>query len=306
MTQIHDDSATLPLPSSTLPRRQLGRFLREWREGNGFTIAAAAKLADLSASALQRIEAGQTQKVRKQDVRALCEIYGVDSNELRAAVDLAAVARTQSWYHAYGGLYSDAFNMYVGLEAAASRLITYHEHIPGLLQTADYAKAVIGAYPGFTAAEDVERRVNHRMKRQSIVKRKTNPVALEVLLHESALHRVVGNRRIMAAQLRLLAEVSKLPNVTVRIHPFSAGLPWGMPRGSFSILEFAPDSRGVAGEPPIVYIEGGPTQDVYLEKPDEVRLYSELASAIRHETLEDGPTRDLVRRVTKEHERDQH
>ena len=306
MTQIHDDSATPPLPSSTLPRRQLGRFLREWRESNGFTIATAAKLADLSASALQRIEAGQTQKVRKQDVRALCEIYGVDSNDLRAAVDLAAVARTQSWYHAYGGLYSDAFNMYVGLEAAASRLITYHEHIPGLLQTADYAKAVIGAYPGFTAAEEVERRVDHRMKRQSIVKRKTNPVALEVLLHESALHRVVGNRRIMAAQLRLLAEVSKLSNVAVRIHPFSAGLPWGMPRGSFSILEFAPDSRDAVGEPPIVYIEGGPTQDVYLEKPDEVQLYSELASAIRSAALEDGPTRDMVRRVTKEYERDQH
>ncbi|MFF0499117.1 helix-turn-helix domain-containing protein [Nocardia aobensis] len=306
MSQIRDDSTAVPTPSSTLPRRQLGRFLREWREGNGFTIATAAKLVDLSASALQRIEAGQTQKVRKQDVRALCEVYGVDQNDLRAAVDLASVARTQSWYHAYGGLYSDAFNMYVGLEAAASRLITYHEHIPGLLQTVEYARAVIGAYPGFTSSEDIDRRVDHRMKRQSIVTRKTNPVALEVLLHESALHRVVGNRRVMAAQLRYLAEVSKLPNVAVRIHPYTAGLPWGMPRGSFSILEFPTSSRDGATEPPIVYIEGGPTQDVYLEKPDEVRLYSDLASAIRSAALDDGPTRDLVRRVTKEHERVPH
>ncbi len=306
MTHVGEESETCPASSSTLPRRQLGRFLREWREANGFTIANAAKLVDLSASALQRIEAGQTQKVRKQDIRAMCEVYGVDPADMRAAVDLAAVARTQSWYHAYGGLYSDAFNMYVGLEAAACRLLTYHEHIPGLLQTADYARAVIGAYPGFTATEDINRRVEHRLKRQAVVTRKTNPMMLEVLLHESALHRLVGDRHVMAAQLRHIAEVSKRDNITVRIHPYSAGLTWGMPRGSFSILEFAASQRDEADEPPIVYIEGGPTQDVYLEKPDEVRIYSELAAAIRSAALEDIPTRDLVRRVTKEFERDQH
>ncbi|MEC3916824.1 helix-turn-helix domain-containing protein [Nocardia sp. CDC160] len=303
MASGDDNDETDGASGSTLPRRQLGRFLRECREANGFTIAAAAKLADLSASALQRIEAGQTQKVRKQDVRALCEVYGVGSGELRAAMDLAAIARTQSWYHAYGGLYSEAFNMYTGLEVAASRLTTYHEHIPGLLQTADYARAVIGAYPGFTSRADIDRRVEHRMRRQVIVTRKTHPIELEVLLHESALHRVIGGRSIMAAQLRHLAEVSKLPNVRVRIHPFTAGLTWGMPRGSFTLLEF--ESDGERAEPPIVYIEGGPTQDVYLEKPDEVRLYSELAAAIRSATLEDGPTRELIRRVIKEYEHGQ-
>ncbi|WP_067813663.1 helix-turn-helix domain-containing protein [Nocardia inohanensis] len=303
MTSTHEDVAEVPL-SSTLPRRQLGRFLREWREANGFTIAAAAKLADLSASALQRIEAGQTQKVRKQDVRALCEVFGVATAETRAAIELAEVARTQSWYHAYGGLYSEAFNMYTGLEAAAQRLITYHEHVPGLLQTADYARAVIGAYPGFTDGVDIDRRVEHRMKRQAIVTRKTRPVVLTVLLHESALHRVIGGPRVMAAQLRHLAEISKLPNVSVRIHPFSAGLTWGMPRGSFTILEFGQAAADEVAEPPIVYIEGGPTQDVYLEKPDEVRLYSELASAIESAALEDDPSRELIRRVTKEFEHD--
>ncbi|MTE17487.1 DUF5753 domain-containing protein [Nocardia aurantiaca] len=194
----------------------------------------------------------------------------------------------------------------MGLEAAARRLVTYHEHIPGLLQTVDYARAVISAYPGFTSAADIDRRVEHRMKRQAIVHRKTNPVALEVLLHESALHRVVGNPRVMAAQLRHLAEVSKLSNVTVRAHPYSAGLAWGMPHGSFTILEFDLIAGEGSVEPPVVFIEGGPTQDVYLEKPDDVRLYSEYASAIRSAALEDKPTRDLVRRVTKEFEYGQH
>ncbi|MEV4127983.1 helix-turn-helix transcriptional regulator [Nocardia sp. NPDC049707] len=298
-----DSDAT---PSSTLPRRQLGRFLHDQRDANGFTIAAAAKLVDLSASALQRIEAGQTQKVRKQDVRALCELYGVDPSETDSAVDLAALARTQGWYHAYGGLYSDAYNMYVGLEAAARQQITYHEHIPGLLQTADYARAIISAYPGFSSRDDIDRRVEHRLKRQAIVTRKTNPVALEVLLHESALHRVVGNRRIMAAQLRHLAEISKLNNVTLRIHPFEAGLTWGMPYRLFAILYFDAGTRNDPIEPPIVYLEGGPTPDVYLEKPEEVRLYSELAAAIRSVSLDEGRTRELIRRVTKEFERDQH
>ncbi|MFD6355615.1 helix-turn-helix domain-containing protein [Nocardia tengchongensis] len=304
MTIAHDGEEEAA-PSSTLPRRQLGRFLREWREANGFTLAAAAKLVDLSQSALQRIEAGQTQKVRKQGVRALCETYGVGSVDTRAAIDLATAARTPGWYHAYGGLYSDAFNMYIGLEAAAYRLITYHEHIPGLLQTADYARSIISAYPGFTSGSDIDRRVEHRMRRQAIVTRKTNPVVLEVLLHESALHRVIGGSRIMAAQLRHIAEVSKRSNISVRIHPYTAGLAWGMPRGSFTILEFDANAGNELAEPPIVYIEGGPTQDVYLEKADDVRLYSELASAIRSAALEDDQTRDLVRRVTKEFEYDQ-
>ncbi len=300
------DAESDATPSSTLPRRQLGRFLHDQRDANGFTIAAAAKLVDLSASALQRIEAGQTQKVRKQDVRALCELYGVDPGETDSAVDLATLARTQSWYHAYGGLYSDAFNMYVGLEAAARRLVTYHEHIPGLLQTPEYARAVIGAHPGFTDHDDIDRRVEYRRKRQAIVTRKVNPIELEVLLHESALHRVVGSRRIMAAQLRHLAEISKLPNVVLRVHPYDGGLTWGMPHGSFTVLTFEQKANGEAAEPPVVFMEGGPTQDVYLEKPEEVRLYSELAAAVRSASLDDRQTRELIRRVTKEFDCERH
>lgn len=302
MTEFDDDAD--PVPTSTLPRRQLGRFLRDRRDANGFTIAAAAKLVDLSPSALQRVEAGQTQKVRKQDVRALCELYDVSDDDTRAAMDLAVLARAQSWYHAYGGLYSDAYNMYVGLEAAAQQQVTYHEHVPGLLQTPEYARAVIGAYPGFASGEDVERRVEHRLKRQRIVTRRTNPVILEVLLHESALHRVIGSPRVMARQLGHLAEVSKLDNVIVRVHPYSAGMTWGMPYGMFTILAFGAGGRGEVIEPPIVFMEGGPAQDVYLEKPDEVRLYSELAAAIRSASLDESRTRELIRRAMREFERD--
>ncbi|NKY35937.1 helix-turn-helix domain-containing protein [Nocardia speluncae] len=303
MTELDGDAEAAP--TSTLPRRQLGRFLRERRDANGFTLAAAAKLADLSSSALQRVEAGQTQKVRKQDVRALCELYDVDDVDTRAAMDLAVLARSQSWYHAYGGLYSDAYNMHVGLEAAAQQQTTYHEHVPGLLQTPEYARSIIGAYPGFTSSDDIDRRVEHRLKRQSIITRRTNPMMFEVLLHESALHRVIGSSMVMARQLRHLAEISKRDNIILQVHPYEEGMTWGMPHGMFTILSFATDGRGESVEPPIVFLEGGPSQDVYLEKPEEVRLYSELASAIRSTSLDESQSRELIRRATREFERDQ-
>lgn len=290
-------------PSSTLPRRQLGRVLREWREATGFTIAEAAKLVDLSRAVLQRVETGQIQKVRRQDVEALCRVYDVGDDETAAAVDLAVQARAKSWYHAYGGLYSSAFNMYVGLEAAARRLTTYHDqHIPGLLQTADYARAIISASPRFTSTEDIEKRVEHRLKRQALITRKTSPVELDVMLHVSVLYRMLGGPSVMAGALRHLAEMSKYPNITIRVHPYSAGLTWGLPHGSFILLGFDQNSKGEPVEPPVVYMDGGLSQDVYLEKADDVRLYSELATAIRGNCLGEVESRNLLRQAAKEHE----
>lgn len=290
--------------ASTLPRRQLGRFLREEREKTGLTIEAAGKLADLSKSALQRLEAGRNQRIQKQDVRALCEIYGVDAIDTTQAVELALQARVKSWHHAFGGLFSNEFNMYVGLEASARDLLMYHEQIPGLLQIREYARALISAFYRDGAAEDIDRRVELRMKRQNIVTRKTDPLELEVLLHESALHRVSGNHKIMATQLRHLAEIGKLPNVTIRIHPFEAGSTWGILHGQFVLLGFGANAKGRPVEPPIVYLEGGPSSDIYLEKSDEVRRYTELASDIRGNSLGENETRGLLRRAAKEHERE--
>lgn len=126
---------------------------------------------------------------------------------------------------------------------------------------------------------------------------------MEVLLHESALHRMVGSPKTMAAQHRHLAEISKQPNVTLRIHPFKSGPIWGMPYGLFIILEFDTNAKGEPIEPPIVCLEGGPNQDVYLEKNGEVEIYRELASAIRGTCLGEVESRDLLRRVARSYER---
>ncbi|WP_329405609.1 DUF5753 domain-containing protein [Nocardia vinacea] len=107
----------------------------------------------------------------------------------------------------------------------------------------------------------------------------------------------------MSAQLRHLAEMSKRPNIRLRIHPYSAGLTWGLPYGPFIILEFGRTAKGEPVEPSIVFIEGGAAQDVYLEKPSDLRLYRELHAAIWDASLDEVESRNLLRQVAKEHER---
>lgn len=288
---------------STLPRRQLGRFLREHREAIGLTLAKAAALVELSQAALQRIESARTKKVRTVDVRALCELYEVNSEETARALDLAEQAKVTSWYTAFAGLYSDpTFNMYVELSASARQLISYHEIVLGLLQTPDYARALIGSFYRDDSPEDIERRVELRMKRQSIVTRKADPVRLELLLHESALRRVVGGPKVMAQQLRHLAEMGKRPNIDVRVHPYSAGCAHGLLHGPFMILDFGEDSKGRTVEPPLVYFEGVGKPDLYLESEADLQRYDELASVIRSTAYDEVRSRELLRLAAREYE----
>ncbi len=286
--------------TSTLARRQLGRLLRDCRQTIGFTIEQAAPLAELSKSGLQRLEAADTVKLRVRDVQALCEIYEADEEDTARAITLAKQAQVKSWLlTAFGGLYSDAvFRMYVGLETSAKQLITYREFIPGLLQTADYARTLIGSFLPNNDPEDIERRVELRIKRQSVITRRAKPVKLEALIHESALHRVVGGAQIMMPQLLHVADASELPNVSLRIQPYSAGITWGLIPTTFTILDFGTDRKGDPLEPPVVHLEGSAsTNDLYLDKPSDVELYRALADAIRDGSLDEQQSRDLLRQV---------
>ncbi|MEU1426748.1 helix-turn-helix transcriptional regulator [Nocardia sp. NPDC005746] len=293
--------------SPTLLRRQLGRFLRERRQATGLTLEQAAVQVQLSFNALQRLETGRTVKPRRQDVRELCTLYEVDAEETEQAVGLAfraATAKDEGGIFSLGGLFSDAFNMYVGMERSARRLVTYQEQIPGLLQTSDYARALFRTFPGFGNDEDIERRVDIRLQRQVMVTRKANPLTVEVLLNEAALRRVVGGRRVMAAQLKHIADLSTRPNVIVRIQPYTAGYTWGFQHGPFVLLDFGADAKNNQIEPPVVYVEGRLTSDLYVERFEDVQRYSELAAAIRAETLDEVRTRDLVRQVAREFDRE--
>ncbi|QLY30028.1 helix-turn-helix domain-containing protein [Nocardia huaxiensis] len=286
---------------STLPRRQLGRYLREGRMQCNMTIAEAAALMEWSESKLQRLETGNAEKIRVLDVRELCRIYDFDDEFATALVGLAQQASVKSWWHEYDDLIPEGFNVYVGLEASARALISYQpDLIPGLLQTTDYARVLISDYWPDAAHDQIDRRVQLKMRRQSLVTRKRSPATLDVVIHETALRRVVGNPRVMAAQLRRAADMSTLPTIAVRVLPFSAGVPTGHTVGPFVILEFGRDSGNRPVEPTVVYLENF-LGDLYLEKQASVDRYHQAYQALQQSALDEATSRDLLRKAAKEY-----
>lgn len=295
------DTSAENTSSSTLPRRQLGRHLRDWRTQSGQTIAEAARLMEWGASTLQRLEKGQADRIRTIDIQELCRIYGIPAEFAEGLKGLAQQAAVKSWWHAYGDLIPENFDVFVGLEASAQRLTSHQsELVPGLLQTADYARALNSlGYPGDTEAE-LERRVQLRLQRQALITRRNHPATLNVVLDESVLRRVVGSARVMAAQLRHLADISTRDNVTLRILPFAAGVPLGLSPGPFVILEFGTDSKGQPVEPPVVYVEGF-TGDLYLERKADVRRYRQAHEALQRSALDADDSRQLLRQIAKDY-----
>ncbi|MFE3257602.1 helix-turn-helix domain-containing protein [Nocardia sp. NPDC059091] len=287
--------------SSTLPRRQLGRYLRDWRIQAGLTIAEAAKLMEWGASTLQRLEKGNADRIRTIDIQELCRIYGIPAEIAEGLKGLAQQAAVKSWWHSYGDLIPENFDVYVGLEASAQQLSCYQsELVPGLLQTAEYARALnrLG-YPEETVVE-VDRRVQLRMQRQAMITRRMHPATIAMVLHESVLRRLVGGARVMAAQVRHLAELSTRSNVVLRILPFAAGVPLGLSTGPFVILEFGCDSKGQPVEPPVVYVEGF-TGDLYLERQGDVQRYRRAQAGLERCALDVQDSRNLLRQVAKEY-----
>ncbi|MEV6065534.1 helix-turn-helix transcriptional regulator [Nocardia sp. NPDC052001] len=286
---------------STLPRRQLGRYLREGRMQCNMTIAEAASMMEWSESKLQRLETGNAEKIRVLDIRELCRIYDFDDEFSSAVMGLAQQASVKSWWHEYDDLIPEGFNVYVGLEASARSLVSYQpDLIPGLLQTTDYARVLISDYWPDAEGGDIDRRVQLKMRRQSLLTRKRNAASFTVIVHETALRRVVGSPRIMSAQLRRVADMSTLPTIAVRVLPFSAGVPIGHTVGPFVILDFGRDTVNRPVEPTVVYLENF-LGDLYLEKQAAVEKYRQAYQALQHSALDEASSRDLLRKAAKEY-----
>ena len=286
------------LSGSTVPRRQLGSYLRDLRNAAGLTVKDAARGLEWSEAKMWRIETGQT-SLRSLDVEAMCRIYGARSDMTSALMGLAKETKARGWWQAYGDAVPEWFDLYVGLEAAASRLLLYgQELVPGLLQTEDYARTLIVAdNPGVDDAE-IDRRVRLRMARQALVGRSIDPPALQVALNESVLRWPVGGATVMAAQLDRLAAASDLPNVSLRVVPFSAGFHPGMLSGSFNILRFPLNGNGADSEPPTVYAELY-TGALYLDKPQEIDRYSDAFTGIWQHALDEPSSRELIRQAAE-------
>lgn len=274
----------------TVRRRRLGQELRRLRELKGMTAEEVAERLLVSQSKISRLENGR-RSISQRDVRDLCGVYEVeDQRMVDSLMEMAKDSRQQGWWHAFGDV---PYSVYIGLETDAASLRVYDPQVvPGLLQTRQYAEALIsGALPE-TAHTEIEKRVQVRMRRQERVSSGENPLRLWSVMDESALRRVVGGRELMRDQLEHLVEQSQLPHVTVQVIPFDMGAHPGL-NGQYAILEF-PDTADSS----VVYIEGV-TSDLYLEKPNDVQKYSVMYEHLRAQALNVEQSRQFIADIAK-------
>ncbi|TDC85308.1 XRE family transcriptional regulator [Micromonospora sp. KC606] len=277
---------------STVPRRELGRLLRQAREQAGIGLEAAASDLEWSRAKMYRIESGQT-PVRALDVEQMCRLYGAPPDMTEVLVSLARESKSKGWYHAYGEVIPRWFELYVGLEAAASRIRTYeHALVPGLLQTPEYAATLARSRPG-TASAEISKQVALRMERQRILSRYL-PAApsLEAIIEEGLLHKRMPE---MPGQVERLIAATQEPNVSIRVVPSSKTHAHFAVAGSFVILEF-PNKGARSAEPTTVYKEGL-TGALYLDRTEEVRNYAEAWTALAGNALTEDESRELLMEI---------
>ncbi|MFC8829036.1 helix-turn-helix domain-containing protein [Streptomyces sp. NPDC057137] len=284
---------------STVPRRQLGRHLRELRNRARLTVRAASTALEWSDQKIWRIETGQT-SMRSLDVETMCRVYGADAELTKGLMGLAKETKNRGWWHSYGDVIPEGFDLFIGLEGAAASLRQYiKDLVPGLVQTDDYARALIQADNPDVDPDEIERRVHVRLARQELLTRVTAPPTLELALGEAVLRQPVGGGEVMARQLHRLAETMEQPNVSLRVVPFAAGLHHGLMSGPFTILDFPVNGDGQPMEPTTVYMEGF-TGDLYLDKPQEIERYDQAFKSIWDTALDAKDTQNMLHQAAKE------
>jgi transcriptional regulator with XRE-family HTH domain len=280
---------------SSIPRRQLGRYLRQAREQAGLSLEAAGTELEWSRSTMYRIEGGGS-PVKGRDVAAMCMLYGTPAEMTQALIKLAAETKANGWWHAYGDTLPAWFELYVGMESAASRLRHWEpDSLPGLLQTREYAEHLLRAHPEL-AEREVGRLVELRMERQKILDRKKpEPPQLEIIVDESVLRRPFSG---MADQLVHLCNQVTAKVATIRIVPRDTPPNYALTGGGFVILEF-PTIGIRTPEPTTVYSESL-TGALYLDKSAEVAAYSVRWRALEGLTLDADRSADLLATIAKE------
>jgi transcriptional regulator with XRE-family HTH domain len=271
----------------------LGAHLRRLREAQGVSREDAGWEIRASESKISRMELGRV-SFKERDVEDLLTLYGqIDTDERERLLALARQANTPGWWHRYGDVLPNWFQSYLGLEAAASLIRTYEvQFVPGLLQTADYARSVVLLGHGRAKAEEIDRRVDLRMRRQKILDR-PDAVQLWAVIDEAVLRRPVGPRATMRGQIQALIDATQRTSVHLQVLPFHVG-GHSAAGGAFSILRF-PDQE----LPDIVYVEQL-SSALYLDKRDDVELYVDAMERLCVEA--DRPERapDTLRRILKD------
>ncbi|WP_433269819.1 helix-turn-helix domain-containing protein [Micromonospora vinacea] len=256
-----------PTTGPTVLRMLLGAQLRRLRESSGVTREGAGWEIRSSESKISRMELGRV-GFKERDVADLLTLYGVtEEHERDALLKLARDANSPGWWHRYGDVLPSWFQSYLGLEAAAALIRSYEvQFVPGLLQTREYARAVVLLGHGAAGPGEIDRRVALRMQRQQLLQRQ-NPPQLWAVVDEAALRRPIGGAEVMRGQLTALIEATKSPHIRLQVIPFAAG-GHAAAGGAFTILRFGDQEL-----PDIVYIEQL-TSAIYLDKRDDLDYYA--------------------------------
>ncbi|MEW2622700.1 helix-turn-helix transcriptional regulator [Streptomyces sp. NPDC048106] len=266
----------------------LGSQLRRLREARGITREAAGYSIRASESKISRMELGRV-SFKTRDVEDLLTLYGItDEAERQSLLSLAREANVAGWWHSYSDVLPNWFPTYVGLEGAAALIRVYEvQFVHGLLQTEEYARAVVRRGMKGASTEDVERRVALRLERQKYLFSDNAP-EFHIVLDEAALRRPYGDRGVMRGQLQHLIDVSERPNVRLQVMPFSFGGHSGE-SGAFTILSFPESDLS-----DVVYLEQL-TSALYLDKREDVAQYEQALKELQQDSPGPDESRDLLR-----------
>jgi transcriptional regulator with XRE-family HTH domain len=270
----------------------LGARLRRLREAAEISRAEAGYAIRGSESKISRLELGRV-SFKPRDVTDLLTMYGVaDSEEREVFLEMVRESNEPGWWHRYTDLLADWFQDYLGLEESASRIQTYEQQfLPGLMQTEDYVRAIAnrGWFP--LASQSAERQVTVRMRRQALLTRPDAP-KLWAVIDESVLHRPIGGRQVMLAQIKHLLELTQRPNITLQVVPYQ--LSGYAAEGSFSMLRFAEPEL-----PDVVYIEHL-SGALYLDKRSDTELYGRVFDRLTVDAQTPDHTRQWLAKARAE------
>ena len=271
-------------------RRLVGAASRRHRESLGYRLDDAARILECDRSKISRIESGQ-RGIRPRDLRDLLTEYGVAEQEQQTLTAIAHPHRERSWWHSYADVLPSPWLDYLVTEAAASQIHAYQPlQVPDLLQTRDYARAVVTADPTLSSGPQ-DLFLEAMLTRQQLILGERRP-ELAVVIGEAALHQVVGGTEVMQAQLARLAEMSDTcPQITIQVLPFASGAPPAGASGPLSILRFAASpSLGVVHLP-------GPNGGHILDSPPDVASHTRAFTLLSASAPTPAVTAQLLREI---------
>ncbi|MBQ0865299.1 helix-turn-helix domain-containing protein [Streptomyces smyrnaeus] len=288
-----------PVKPSTVLGRQLGDELRRFREAARLTTADAAEVLDCTKGKISRLENGHV-PLRLPDLNALIEAYGIEDaaarERLAALTRRANRRRRDGWWHQYSSVLSDAYRDQIEIEAICSRIRTFQvQTVPGLLQTAEYARAVAVASRRWDTPEEIEQIVQVRMTRQE---RLAGEDAMQfwAVLAEGVLHQQVGGSDVMNEQLAALVALADRPNITIQVLPFSSGAHASM-LGPYVLLGF-PQPAALD-----LVLSETATGNTWIERETDVVHYQDLFDDARTTALPPTESVALLKRIATKAQR---